>query len=365
MSEGEWALAAVHDVVAAAVPDREMLVCGPGRRTFAEVRDRTRSLAAFLASRGIGLRRERADLARWESGQDAVALVLHNCPEYVEAMLGVYRARAAPFNVNQHYRPAEVGALFADVDARAVVYHRRFGPLVAAACDAGDLVLVDVDDGSAVDPLPGSTAFDAAAATPVTDPLPAPSPDDLYVVCTGGTTGRPKAVLWRQADIFCSAMSGPEGATAASIAEAAVANTRGPWFALPPLMHAAAQWTAYSGLHGGAAVLLHDDSGPFDACHVLELIERERPSLMSMVGDAHARPLVDELRRRSYDLGSLRVIATGGAATSDHLKDALLEFAPHLLIVDGYGASETGGMAFGARSRAARPAGSAPAPARP
>jgi fatty-acyl-CoA synthase len=299
-------------------------------------------------------------LARWESGQDAVALVLHNCAEYVEAMLGAYRARAVPFNVNQHYRPAEVGALLADLDTRAVVYHRRFGPLMAAACDVRDLVLVDVDDGSGVEPLPGSTGFDAAAATPVTGPRPAPSPDDLYVVCTGGTTGRPKAVLWRQADIFCSAMSGPDGATAAAITEAAVANTRGPWFALPPLMHAAAQWTAFSGLHGGAGVLLHDDAGPFDARQVLGLIEQERPSLMSMVGDAYARPLVDELRRGSYDLTSLQVIATGGAATSDHLKDALVELAPHLVVVDGYGASETGGMAFGARSRNARPAGFRP-----
>jgi acyl-CoA synthetase (AMP-forming)/AMP-acid ligase II len=148
MSEGDWALAAVHDVVTAAVPDRAMLVCGPVRRTFAEVRERIRSLAAFLGTRGIGLRREREELARWESGQDTVGLVLHNCAEYVEAMLGAYRARAVPFNVNQHYRPAEVGALLVILDTRAVVYHRRFGPLVAAAADARDLVVVDVDDGS-------------------------------------------------------------------------------------------------------------------------------------------------------------------------------------------------------------------------
>ncbi len=262
---GGWALAAVHDVVAGAVPDREMVVCGDVRRTYGEVAQRTRGLAAFLVDRGIGLRRERADLARWESGQDAVALVLHNGPEYLEAMLGAYRARAVPFNVNQHYRPAEVGSLLADLGTRAVVYHRRYGPLVAAAGDVAGLVLVDVDDGSGVDPLPGSTAFEAAAGTPVVGALPTPSPDDLYLVCTGGTTGRPKAVLWRQADIYVSAMGGAEGATAAAIAAAAAANPGGAWFAAPPLMHAAAQWTAFAGLHAGAAVLLHDDSGSFDA----------------------------------------------------------------------------------------------------
>jgi fatty-acyl-CoA synthase len=111
MSAGEWSLAAVHDVLAEAVPDRAMLVCGGVRRTFAEVRARSRGLAAFLLGQGLGLRRERDGLERWQCGQDPVALVLHNGTEYLEAMLGAYRARAVPFNVNHHYRPAELGAL--------------------------------------------------------------------------------------------------------------------------------------------------------------------------------------------------------------------------------------------------------------
>lgn len=93
MTEGEWSLAAVHDVLAEAVPDREMLICGEVRRTFGEVQQRSRGLAAFLLERGIGLRPEREGLERWESGQDAVALVLNNGAEYIEAMLGAFRAR--------------------------------------------------------------------------------------------------------------------------------------------------------------------------------------------------------------------------------------------------------------------------------
>jgi fatty-acyl-CoA synthase len=357
---GEWSLAAVHDVLAAAVPDREMVVCGPVRRSFGEVAGRTRSLAAFLADRGLGLRRERAELERWESGQDAVALLLFNSVEYVEAMLGAFRARAVPCNVNQHYRPAEMGALLRYLDARAVVYHRALGPLLAEACDPSGFVLLDVDDGSGVAPLPGSTSFEAAAATEVVGALPEPSPDDLYVVCTGGTTGRPKAVLWRQADIYVSAMAGVEGATAESIAAAARAYDGGPWFAVPPLMHAAAQWTAFCGLHNGATAVLRDDSRPFDAEDVLATAERERVQLASIVGDAYAGPLVEALRAGRHDLSSLRVLGTGGAATGEHLKDALLELLPDLTIMDGYGASETGGMAFGARTRSTAPTGFSP-----
>src|SRR6516165_9490860 len=140
MPSGEWALAEVHDLIAASLPDREMLVCGSVRRTFGEVAQRTKSIAAWLGAHGLGVRRERDELERWEKGQDAIALVLHNCTEYIEAMIGAYRARAVPFNVNQHYRPKEVGSLLADLHTRAIVYHRRFGPLLAAARDVSSLV---------------------------------------------------------------------------------------------------------------------------------------------------------------------------------------------------------------------------------
>ncbi len=352
MADTEWSLAGVADVVATTVPDRTMVICGEVRRSFAEVQERTRGLAAFLADRGLGARSERPALERWESGQDAVALVLHNGTEYVEAMLGSYRARAVPFNVNQHYRPAELGALLAELGTRAIVHHRRYGPLLAEACDPGSMVLVDVDDGSGVDPLPGSTPFELAVATAATDGLPTPSPDDLYVVCTGGTTGRPKAVLWRQADIYRSAMAGSAEATAESIAAAARANPGDPWYAVSPMMHAAAQWTAYSGLHGGAPVLVHDDSGPFDAATILRAAERERAHMMSIVGDAYARPIIDALRAGHHDLSNLALLGTGGAVTSESAKAELLELLPGVLLVDGYGSSETGGMAFGARTAA-------------
>jgi len=152
----------VHDVLASTVPDRDMVVCGDLRRSFGEVAKRSKAIATFLVSHGLGLRTERSALERWESGQDAVALVLHNSVEYIEAMFGAYRARAVPFNVNQHYRPAELRALFADVGVRAVVYHRRYGPLVEA-CGIGAVVLIDVEDGSGVPPLPGSTSFEDVA----------------------------------------------------------------------------------------------------------------------------------------------------------------------------------------------------------
>ncbi|ONH27169.1 AMP-binding protein [Pseudofrankia asymbiotica] len=386
MTDSEWSIPAVLDVVTGAAPDREMLVWNDVRRTYAEARDRTRGLAAFFQRRGLGAARERSELRRWERGQSPVGVLLSNCPEYLEAMIGAYRARAVPFNVNHHYNAREVAALLDQVGAEAVVYHRRLAPLLAAAGLAGGLggpggtdvqdgtgqspdgdrrgkggggapggrLLVDVDDGSGVAPLPGSIPFEAAvmeAADADLDRLPVPSPDDLYLVCTGGTTGRPKGVLWRQADVYVAAMGGLEGATAGRISAIAASGRGGVWFAAPPLMHGAAQWTAFAALALGATLVLHDDSVPFDARAILTVAEREQVNLMSIVGDAYARPLVDELRARPYDLSAFVRLATGGATTSAALKQTLLDLVPHLTIVDGYGASETGGMAFGSSAK--------------
>jgi fatty-acyl-CoA synthase len=356
----EWSLSAVQDAVAAAVPERDMLVSGDVRRSFGEVRRRTAGLARFFAEHGLGAHRERSDLARWECGQSPVALVMHNRCEYVESMLACYRARAVPFNVNHHYTPGELRALLDMVGSEAIVYQRKLGPLLADALDGLDPLLVDVDDGSGVAPLPGSTPYERAVARPEGGTAAQPSPDDLYLVCTGGTTGSPKAVLWRQADIFVAGMGGSETTTAASLAATAASGAR-TWFPAPPLMHAAAQWTAFAALHLGGTVALHDDSTRFDARTILDVAERERVELIAIVGDAYARPLIEELRRTPRPLPALRRIATGGAFTSDECKQALLELLPGVTIVDGYGASETGGMAYGARTRTHDARGFAPA----
>jgi fatty-acyl-CoA synthase len=346
----EWSLPAAHDAIASAVPERDMLVQGDVRRSYAEVQGRTGRLARFLADRGLGVRRERADLERWECGQSPVALVMHNRCEYVESMLACYRARAVPFNVNHHYTPDELRALLTMVGAEAVIYERRLSPLLSEALAGLETLLIDVDDGSGVDPLAGSIGYEDAIASSDGPAEVSPSPDDLYMVCTGGTTGSPKAVLWRQADIFVSAMGGSEDATPESLGRIAT-TVGGVWFAAPPLMHAASQWTAFAGIHLGATIVLHDDSARFDARTILDVVEREKVGMMSIVGDAYARPMIEELRRSPRNLDSLQRMGTGGAFTSKDCKQALLDLIPGLLLVDGYGASETGGMAYGTRTR--------------
>ena len=120
MTSREWALDDVHEIVSAAIPERDMIVHGRQRRTYGEVAARSRALAAFLASRGLGAFRDRAELARWESGQDHVAVLAHNTPEHVESVLGCWKARVVPCNVNYHYTAGEIAELLRRVGVRVV-----------------------------------------------------------------------------------------------------------------------------------------------------------------------------------------------------------------------------------------------------
>jgi fatty-acyl-CoA synthase len=345
MTAREWSIPAVLDVVSGAVPARQMLVGPSTRRTYREVRERSLGLAAFLVQHGLGVRPAGRRLERWECGQSTVAIVASNCVEYIEGMIGAYRARTVPFNVNHHYHRQELNAILDQMDTEAIIYQRRFGPMFDRVGSGEQRLLLEIEDGSDVDRIPGAHTFESAVRTPADAmDLPAPNPDDLYVICTGGTTGAPKGVLWRQADIYVSGMGGLENATPASLAEIAVAEDS-TWFATPPLMHAAGQRTVFSCVLRGGTAVLHDDRSAFDARALLETAGRERVTVMTIVGDAYARRLIDELQRRKYDLSSLQRIGTGGASTSPESKAVLLDLLPHIVILDTYSSSETGGIA--------------------
>ena len=180
--------------------------CSSGRRCGAPTprcRSGRSGSARSSLRHGLGVRRERSDLARWECGQSPVAILLSNCPEYVETMIGAFRARAVPFNVNHHYNAAEVAQLLDQIGAEAVVYHRRLAPLLADAARRTAACSSTSTTAPRRRRCPAASRSKRRSRTAaIGDALPTPSPDDLYLVCTGGTTGRPKGVLWRQADVY-------------------------------------------------------------------------------------------------------------------------------------------------------------------
>ncbi|OBK26932.1 acyl-CoA synthetase [Mycobacterium asiaticum] len=342
----EWTIGAVLDAVAQAVPDRVMTICGGRQSTFAEAAGRTSRLANYLADKGFGAHHERAALGNWECGQDRVALIMHN-DLYPDMVIACLKARVVPVNVNHYYTPREVSDLLAYVKPRGVIYHRSLGAKFADVLPGDDVeLLISIDDGSDCAELTGAVTLEDALAQGHSDRVHDGSPDDLLMICTGGTTGRPKGVLWRQSDMYVASMNGADHAGVDEI-HAKVRNGGQPWFAVSPLMHAAGMWTAFSAILSGLTVVLYDTRQKFDPAAVLEIAEREKVGLMTMVGDAYASPLVEQLGRRSYNLSSLFAIGTGGAATNLKYQQALLKHLPHIVLINGYGSSETGNMGFG------------------
>ena len=357
-------LGAIHEAIAVALAERECLVFRDRRLTWSEVTDRTRRLADVLRSAGLGFHTERSALENWSSGQDHVALYLYNGNEYLEGMLGAYKARAAPFNVNYRYVDDELTYLFDNADARAVIYHASFAPTLARVRDQlrGVRVWLQVDDGSGEPLLPGAVDYEQALAAARPLPPVGLSEDDLYILYTGGTTGMPKGVLWRQADIFRAALYGREVDSLDEIVERARDGRHSGMRLLPapPFMHGAAHWAAFNMWHYGATIVVQSEPRRFDPSDILATVERERVNALTIVGDAFGRPLVDELRARSYDVSSLSLLTTGGAILSPSVKRELLELLPKIRIRDALGSSESGAQASRMSSRADLAAGDTP-----
>jgi fatty-acyl-CoA synthase len=351
-------LGLIHQAIAAAHPDRECIITPSRRLTYGQVAERARRLANVLHQHGLGCHRERGTLPGHESGQDHLGIYMLNCPEYIESMLGSYLARVAPFNVNYRYVEDELRYLFEDADATAVIYQARYAPTLARI--RGTLpklrLLIQLADESGEPLLPGAIDYEEAlAAAPATLPSVAPSPDDLYIIYTGGTTGAPKGVLWRQEDIYHAAMSGqPPGMPGHGSLEALLEQVKNGGLlrvmATPPLMHGAAQWVSFGAMNTSGTVVLQGKPERLDPEDVWGLIEREKCNSLTIVGDAFARPLLEELNRKPYDLSSLFIIGSGGAILSPHNKEAFLKHVPNGLVIDGFGASETGAQGSHATS---------------
>ena len=347
----QFTVPTVAAAVASTIGDRELVIQGERRFSYAQTIERSNRLAAYLHSRGLGCHTERSALAGHEVGQDLLGLYAYNGNAFVEALLGTFQARVAPFNVNFRYVKNELQYLLADSGATALLYHAAFAPRVADVLPHLPQlrVLIQIADDSGNDLVYGAVDYESIIASSAAEPPPVQhSPDDLYVLYTGGTTGMPKGVLWRQHDIFMTSFGGRNlmtGLPFGSVDEIAAALGAGPGtklMILPPLIHGAAQWSVMTAMTTGQSVVFPSVVDHFDADDVVRTIERERVSVVTVVGDAMARPLLAAIEKGIADVSSLAVIANGGALLTPYVKQRLIDALPNAVVVDGVGSSETG-----------------------
>ena len=312
--------------------DRDALVIfgrdpdGTGRRTYAELEQNANRFADHLLSLGV-------------APGDRVGLYLENRPEYLEAMLGAYKVRAVPINVNFRYVEAELRHLLSDAGARVVLHERHFTEPLRAVLPELPSVEHTIEMGEDYDAV--------LAASSVARPEVERSGDDHYILYTGGTTGLPKGVVWRQEDAFHCCLGGGDPmrllgpvTDLAQLQERMVDRFRA--VILAPFMHAAGSWvTLMWSIAGGTSVL---PRGRLDPELVWDTVEAEDANVMTVIGDAVGRPVLDAWLANPgrWRIDNLFSISNGGAPMSAALKTRILEALPHLVLVDGFGSSEAG-----------------------
>ncbi|OLT43200.1 acyl-CoA synthetase [Saccharomonospora sp. CUA-673] len=323
--------------------DRTAVICGDRSLTYTELDERANRLAHHLASLGVGT-------------GDHIGVYSRNSLEMIEAMFAAYKLRAIAINVNYRYVEAELTYLLDNGDVVALVHERQYSDKVVAVRDGLPKLkhVFVVEDGSDNDVPPGSTAYEDAMASGSPDrDFPARSGEDLYILYTGGTTGYPKGVMWRHEDVFRALGGGIDFLSGEYVPDEwtlAEQGRDGAMVRLPaaPLIHGAAQWAAFGALFACGTVVFVPQ---FDADDIWRAIEQHRVNVVTIVGDAMARPLLDAYRRGTYDASSIVAVSSHAALFSQSVKQEYLAEFPNLVLTDAIGSSESGFTGIGMMAR--------------
>ncbi|MBK5221881.1 MAG: AMP-binding protein [Acidimicrobiia bacterium] len=338
MDDG-WNFADAWEVVAEVAPDRLALGHGDLHRTWAEVDRRANGIARTLLDAGA-------------QEQDKVAQYLYNCAEYMESQFGIFKAGLVPVNTNYRYVDDELAYLWENSDAVAVIFHGEFAERCANVRDRvpGVRTWIWVDDGSG--PCPEWATPYEDVATPTDERTVAPwgrQGDHILMLYTGGTTGMPKGVMWRQTDLMTilGGRTNPLFTGPVDLDAYRGTLTEPGLVVMPacPLMHGTGWFNALIGMIGGGSVVTMPGR-TFDVVELLDTVEREGVNGVAIVGDAFGKPMLRALDTEPdrWDLSSLKMLSSSGVMWSEGTKSGLLRHHAGMLLVDAFSSSEALGM---------------------
>ena len=356
--ETGYSFVAILNSIAGVFGSKVAIVDGDRRITWRQFANDVFSLGQTLVDFSYGVKKDRSELENHQSGQDHLAICMQNSAEFLTVYLGAFAARMAPLNVNYKYSADELRYLLQDSSTRVLVYDEVFAPTIKVAIEGleNPPKLIEYKrTNSTTILLDGAISLSEClvnSSTNIGALVAASSPDDIVLQYTGGTTGMPKGVIWRQDDLFVRALGGRNfrdgGREWGSINEltSSVETKPGPrLMPVCPFMHGTGLWTALQSLFAGGTVVMPRDTTRFDSRLVLEAIEAEKVIVLVLVGDAFFRPLIDELMKSDYKLESLRFIISSGAAISAANREAVAKRLPHVKVKNVVGSSESGPQA--------------------
>jgi 3-oxocholest-4-en-26-oate---CoA ligase len=337
--------------VAESVPDRAALTWRDRVISHRDLADRTLRFANVLEAMALDPREGAKSGPRWHCDLPRVAMVMRNRPEFIECLLGICAARAVAVNVNYRYTSSEIAQVLEVTKPSAIVFEADFEDTVTMALSqlaTPPTVRFRIGSRCGDESLDAVTAYETALAHSTSHGLDGPpAAGDLYLLMTGGTTGAPKAVLWRQEDLLVAALGGWDARQQRPLRSvddwmARLSQHPTVTVAAPPFMHGAAQWCALSSLFTGGTVAIQDQVDRFDAGDVLDTVSRSRAAMLMIAGDAFALPLIRALDATPRDLTSLRFVLSGAVSLSASAKSAIGKRLPRVTVMERAGASESG-----------------------
>ena len=340
----ELHFATVWEAITDQIGDTTAVVHGDVRRTWSEFDERSARLASAFTAAGLG-------------PDSKIGLYLYNGNEYLEAQYAAFKMRGVAINVNYRYLDDELWYLLDNSDSEALVFHSSLGDRVARVVERLPKLklLIEVDDGD-TGAVPGAQSFEAVVAGH--DPMPRITrrEDDLYMLYTGGTTGMPKGVMYAVGGMTSSYLTSgfpllglPVPSTPAEVGalvkQAAEAGNRLISIPCAPLMHGTGIWLGafIPMLAGGQVVTMQSRS--LDADELLGLVQAERVTNLTIVGDAFAKPIIAALDTAKeagspYDTSSLKMIISSGVMFTSEIKEQVLDRVEQVVILDAMGSTE-------------------------